>query len=73
MRTDILKINLYDSQIDPINIDLIKLNKNIHILGSFDINKDGLLDIIYIDSNHNVKIKKKKNNINNINNINKNL
>lgn len=54
MRTDILKINLYDSHIDYVNIDLIKLDKNIQILGSYDINRDGLLDIIYIDSNHNV-------------------
>ncbi len=54
LRTDILKLNLIDSEIDYKNIDLIKMNKNIHILGAYDMNKDGLLDIIYSDSNHNV-------------------
>jgi len=54
LRTDILKINLIDSDIDFKNIDLIKLNKNAEIIGAYDMNKDGLVDIIYRDSNFNV-------------------
>lgn len=54
LRTDILKMNLIDSEIDFRNIDLIKLNKNAHIIGAYDMNKDGLVDIIYSDANFNV-------------------
>jgi hypothetical protein len=54
LTTDILKINLIDSEIDFKNIDLLRLNKNAHIIGAYDMNKDGLIDIIYCDSNFNV-------------------
>jgi hypothetical protein len=55
LRTDILKMNLIDSEIDFRNIDLIKLDKNAHIIGAYDMNNDGLVDIIYSDANFNVK------------------
>jgi len=54
LRTDIIKMNIIDSEIDFRNIDLIKLDKNAHIIGEYDMNKHGFVDIIYSDANFNV-------------------
>jgi len=54
LRTDIIKMNIIDSEIDFRNIDLIKLDKNAYIIGAYDMKKEGFVDIIYSDANFNV-------------------
>jgi hypothetical protein len=53
--TNILKIQIEDKKIK--DIAFIKFNSNINIYGSYDMNKDGLLDILYTDSFNNVNKK----------------
>lgn len=52
--TDILKVTIYDSKIE--NISLIKFKSNIRIIGAYDMNRDGLIDVVYSDSNNNLYI-----------------
>lgn len=35
---------------------LIEMQKKINILGAFDMDKDNLIDVLYIDENKNVRL-----------------
>lgn len=47
---NLLKIIISDDTID--DISLIRINNNIRIVGAYDMNNDGLIDILYIDDSN---------------------
>lgn len=48
--TNLLKIIIINEKID--NIALIKFMKKVRVIGAYDMNKDGLIDILYVDSSN---------------------
>jgi hypothetical protein len=52
--TNIVKINfsLYDGKI--MNILLMEFKQKINVIGVYDLNKDNLVDILYLDEMNNV-------------------
>ena len=52
--TNLFKIYIKQESIETLNA--IKIEKNMLILGAFDMNNDGLIDILYIDNNNNLYV-----------------
>jgi hypothetical protein len=50
----LLKIIISDESID--DISLIRINNNIRIIGAYDMNNDGLIDILYIDDSNTLNV-----------------
>lgn len=49
---NLIKLTLTNQTID--NISIISIDENIKVIGGFDINKDGLIDVLYIDRHNNI-------------------
>lgn len=50
--TNLFKILIIDQNIS--DIGLIKFENKVNVLGAYDMNRDGLIDILYTDSKDNV-------------------
>lgn len=51
---NLIKINIINEEIDYIS--LIRINDNVRILGAYDMNNDGLIDILYVDDTNKLSV-----------------